>query len=297
MRRYLSVLGCGSVVFFLSVCVRANPGALNRIELEEIRTTFGEESTVRIQRWHYSQGEFGGDLWIVRIPPHRQPGDYDVDHEEALGAAVEVRNCRLWPQPLAECLAGSLVRVAVNGGFYDDDGPMGLVRARGTTVVGTSPRGGSGLLLLGHGRRQIVHRDEAVLLSGFPHGLQSIDRLASEGRLLIKNKPGLAHDARTVAALDDAGVLYLIVVYDQRAVGEESATAVVLNRDSSHTGPTLYDIAEFLLRSPAQGGLGVRWVLNLDGGWSTSLHARLGGRSFDVVAYGATVNAVLVAGG
>lgn len=212
----------------------------------------------------------------VRVVPSERPDSLD-----AIVAAVGA------PQPFA----------AIDGGFYDLRGaPMGLVRAGGRDASPLTERGGSGVLVVEDGRARIVHREAYAPSEALTDALQSIDRIVSEGRSLVSDQASQRRAARSAVALDASGRLHLVVAFDRRAVGLEEEARIVLDRESGTTGPTLGELAELLVRSPEEGGVGAVEALGLDGGFSTSLTVKSATRSLRIEPYRATINAVLVSG-
>ena len=232
----------------------------------------------------YTHPQTSGRVWMARVLPAQ--------------ASVRVIPASQ-PAPLAQVLGTPLPIgdfVAINGGFYDaDHQAMGLVIADGKRHTPLSRVGGSGVFLLAAGTPRILHRRAVTpaLLARASQALQSIDRLVHEGRSLVRPRPGLARDARSAVALDAADALWLVIVFDERAVGEESDGRLVLDGEATTTGLTLQELARWLAAPTAKGGLGARYAMNLDGGESTSMRLSIGGAAHEVVARRATINAVL----
>jgi uncharacterized protein YigE (DUF2233 family) len=185
--------------------------------------------------------------------------------------------------------AGSFV--AINGGFYDEKGaPMGLVVEGGKTVSRLRKGGGSGVFLVGAKGPRVVHRDK-VPGSGVQIAVQSIDRVVDKGKSLVGERASGALDARSAVAVDKGGVVRLVSVFSPEAVAAESCDATgcafTLDGKSSSSGVSLRELATYLVKT------GAREALNLDGGYSTSFEARLQGKRVSVVAFGATVQAIV----
>ncbi len=183
--------------------------------------------------YRYNWPESHGRLWVARIVP-----------DKARFALVPAPR----PQPLATIVKGrepSGDSVAINGGFYDQDRPMGLVVAGGKPVAPLEKRGGSGVFLVEAGRPAIVHRD-AYAAREPSLAIQSIDRLVDHGRVLVKPRPGLPRDARSVVAIDADGAVLFVVAFDERAAFPTSKDVIQMSPASTTTGPTLLEIAELL---------------------------------------------------
>jgi hypothetical protein len=141
--------------------------------------------------------------------------------------------------------------LAVNGSFFDPAGKaMGRVVDRGAAVSMTR-RSSWGALTIDADSARVVLGD--ALPKDTPGGsavLQGVPRLVVDGSV-VKLKPQTA--ART-AVCGEGAVLYVVVTTD----AETS------------------ELARFLAQAPEKGGLGCKNALNLDGGPSTQLSAKVG---------------------
>lgn len=225
--------------------------------------------------YRYSGAAMHGWLWVARIRPGKA-------RFELLPASR--------PRPLAVILKGHEPTgdyVAVNGGFYDHEKPMGLVVSRGKLVSPLGAHGGSGVFLVEGQRPAVVPRDDyrahAPVLA-----LQSVDRLVDHGRVLVRPRPDLHRDARSAVAIDADGAVLFAVAFDARAAFPLSDDAIRMSEPCTTTGPTLLEFAELLARD-----LGARFALNLDGGSSTAMRLRIGEARLDVIARRATINALV----
>ncbi|MFH1809835.1 MAG: phosphodiester glycosidase family protein [Pseudomonadota bacterium] len=235
-----------------------------------------------LDRWRYRQGPQVGEIWIAHIKPE----GVQLSVEVASNAPRRITEIT----SLAEREPGDYL--AINGGFYDDSGPLGLVVSHGHQVKRFRSNGGSGVFVVAGSVPEIMHRDAFKPSPEIHHALQSIDRLVADGESLVRERTQARSDARSLVGIDDHLHLVLAVAYDARAVSQETAGVVYLNRQTTSTGVTLRDLAEFAARDEKAGGLGLRWALNLDGGWSTALHARIEGQPHGVVGYRGTINAI-----
>ncbi len=187
------------------------------------------------------------------------------------------------PTPGAAC-------AAINGGFYDSQGAMGWVRHAGQEVAALRPAGGSGVLEIGAAGPRIVHRDQ---VAGAPReALQSIDRLVVDGHSVVGARARPDADARSAVAIRGDGTALFVLLFAEAAVEREAPGRVELGARSSSTGVSLAAWAELLARPVADGGLGVDTALNLDGGYSTSMSIHVGTFELEVLAHGATINAL-----
>jgi uncharacterized protein YigE (DUF2233 family) len=144
--------------------------------------------------------------------------------------------------------------LAVNGGFFDEDGrPLGLRIARGRTIIGLRSRVDWGVLLLRDGRASIVHSREYAADPAVTGAIQVGPRILVDGRP-TRLKPQTSR--RTAVALDRDGRSLTIVVTRRSIAADE--LAAVLER------------------------LGYFQALLLDGGPSTQLSLELGKTSLEV---------------
>ena len=195
------------------------------------------------------------------------------------------------PRALAS-IVGRLEGVAINGGFYDTEGrALDLVRSAGRTIRPLRQSGGSGVLVHDESGFRIVHRD-ADIPEAAPNALQSIDRIVAEGRSLIGPNARPERDARSAVATFADGSARFYAIFSTEAIAREAceSTSCVFELDEASTtsGLSLAELADHLLSE------GARAALNLDGGFSTSFEARGGGRHLQVIAHGATINALVV---
>jgi len=206
------------------------------------------------------------------------------------GSEVRVRTAPLLPVPLAD-LAGPGPLVAINGGFFDRVGrPLGLIVQDGTPTAPLRRAGGSGILTHGPGGFRVVHRTK-LPERGVEQAIQSIDRLVDAGASVVSARASRARDARSAVATFADGSAVLYTLFSPQAVAwsrcSELDCAFQLNRESTHTGVSLEELAAYLVSEGAEA------ALNLDGGFSTSFEARLGGRSLRVIAHAGTTIALI----
>ncbi len=238
---------------------------------------------------------YGLRAWQRPVAVEGGPGRLVVV-EVPVGARVEVvpSSEPRALQELAPAIAGSAC-AAINGGFYDSRGAMGWVRHDGRDAAALRPWGGSGLLTVGPEGAKIVHQDDVV---GAPsEGLQSIDRVVADGRSVVGPRARPDADARSAVAIRGDGTVLFALLFAEQAVVHETAGRVELGARSSSTGLSLAAWAELLARPVADGGLGAATALNLDGGYSTSASIHVGSFDLEVLAHGATINALRVCAG
>lgn len=286
MRRWI---GWGALAVWLVLALggsghaapTAPPAAPHPLERGALLRQIGTPADpIEVGVWSYAADGQKGRLWIVSIDPARA-------HLGVLPADV--------PAPLAQItrqLASD--HVAINGGFYDEKSlPMGLVVSAGAQHARLRRGGGSGVFFVNARGPGIAHRDADLLRQPLDEAVQSIDRLVHESEVLVNPRPDLPHDARSAVAIDWRGRVYLVAAVDERAIAHEDGPRIQLGPGSTTAGPTLWQIAEFLARPVLEGGLGARYALNLDGGFSTALQVRLHGEEIAVGGYRGTINAVV----
>ncbi len=272
------------VLFVDTSSSAAAPAAVNgtsdRLERTALLHRIGSAASgIEAAVWRYASSSGDGRLWIVSIDPA----------SARLGVLPAAK-----PAPLAavvSSLRGDFV--AINGGFYDlENEPMGLVVAAGTEHARLRRGGGSGVFFVKGGAPGILHRSEDLLRQPLEHAVQSIDRLVDESEVLVRARADLPHDARSVVVIDWRGMVHLVAAVDERAIASERDGRIQLGPETTATGPTLWQIADFAARPVLEGGLGARFALNLDGGFSTALQLRLGGERIALSGYRGTINAV-----
>jgi len=260
---------------------RSSPKGPERIEVGKVIRTLGA-GPVRLSVMEYALGSGRGQVWIASV--------------ESSQTNLAVHPAEDKAKPLADLL-GSIDKkndfAAINGGFYDEKGALGLVVAKGRRLNALRKDGGSGVFLVAGGVPEIVHRDRYTPPEGLETAVQSIDRLVSDGRILVRKRPGMPSDARSAVAIDGLGTVYFVVIFDESAIAYSDDRHVRLSRRSTETGTTLYALAEFLARPFSQGGLEVQHALNLDGGFSTAIQVRIQGQEAGVIAYLDTINALV----
>ncbi len=225
--------------------------------------------TLTVRGW--SRGGERGELILAEIAP-------DVPLSVRPSAA---------PTQLQQLLPEASEWVMINGGFYTNDQPMGLVVSEGIQRAPLQASGGSGVLDA-TGRR-ILHRSD-VAPKTLTEAVQSIDRLVDAGAVLVSEEARTDKDARAAVAFRADGVALLAILYSEEAVASRSQDdhrlQLQLDRDSTSSGVSLREWAQLLV------GQGATQALNLDGGFSTALSASLSGQQLEVLPHRATINAV-----
>ena len=240
------------------------------------------EGAVRLERLSYSQHNQRGQIWLGTIDPSLS--DISVESGEGKERALE---------DIVPSSRRTRDHITINGGFYDDNGPLGLVVSHGHTIKRFRADGGSGVLVLEGGMPEIVHREAFRRTRVLDHALQSIDRLVADGQVLVARRQDAPRDARSLVGITAQQQLVVAVVFDQDSVSQDAGGQVWLNRQSTSTGPTLRELAELAVRPRDAGGLGCRWALNLDGGWSSAMRVKIGPDRRSITPYRGTYTALL----
>lgn len=277
-RSWLVLALCWALLVSGGSEARGEPApARGPLALERLERVVRSEG-IEVGFWRYGGDGTAGRMVIASIDPARA-------RIGVLPAAA--------PAPLASLPLPDGDHVAINGGFYDrDQRPMGLVMRGGREHARLRRGGGSGVFFVGPQGPGIAHRSADLLRLPLREALQSIDRLVDEGVPLVNQRPGLQHDARSAVAIDWRGIVHLVVAVDERSIAVEGKAGLLLGPESTSTGPTLWQLAELLARPTIAGGLGARWALNLDGGFSTAMQIRLGGQRYGIAGYRGTINAI-----
>jgi hypothetical protein len=158
--------------------------------------------------------------------------------------------------------------IAINASFFDPDGKaMGLALDRGRSVGGAR-LARWGALVVERGTARVVRGAELPARPRAELVVQGLPRLVADGRpLALKAQRA----ARTAVCADGARVTFVVTT----ARIEANA------------------FARALAAPAAEGGLGCRAALNLDGGPSTQLHARWRGFAAEVAGGWGVPNALV----
>jgi uncharacterized protein YigE (DUF2233 family) len=241
--------------------------------------TLLEEGGVVLERQLWKFGDFDGIAWRVRAPlktPLRVLSSAKLRAVEDFSASSEQG---AW--------------AILNGGFYESwpDGEqpyraMGVVRSQGKEFSPYRHRGGSGVLFVEDGEPVILHRELYKKRGGEPpaQALQSIDRIISGGKPLVKKREGAKMAARSAVALTEKEVIF-VALAARTSVREFDGGARLFK--TSFLGLPLWAFADYVSAST-----GAREALNMDGAVSTQMMVRLDGESFKVIGERGVINAV-----
>jgi hypothetical protein len=195
---------------------------------------------------------------IEHVMLHAQPPDADPFLGHAFKIDLDVAELRLIPaggptsrRTVEEIVAPYAAVVAINASFFDQEGrTMGLAVDKGRLIAG-SKRLSWGALVIDDKQARIVLGAEVDASLGYRLVVQGIPRLVVGGKV-SQLKPQVAE--RTAVCADGSRVVLVVSI-------------------STKAETTAF--ARFLADPPDRGGLGCRDALNLDGGPSTQLVAKL----------------------
>jgi len=158
------------------------------------------------------------------------------------------------PRTAAEMRAARGALLAVNGGFFDENGkPLGLRIEDGQTRIKLRPRVDWGVVLLRAGSAAIVHSRDYVEEPNVMGAIQVGPRLLVDGRP-TRLKPQSAR--RTVVGVDRSGRWLTVGTSRDRVLAEDLAAALA--------------------------GLDVHAAMMLDGGPSAQLSAKIGTTAVEI---------------
>jgi uncharacterized protein YigE (DUF2233 family) len=162
--------------------------------------------------------------------------------------------------------------VAINGGFFTPEyDSLGLLINNGKTINPVKNTSWWSIFYVENSLPKIAHTKSFKKKSNISMAVQSGPRLVVNGSV-PKLKPSIAErSAICITPRKD-----VIIV----------ATENLLIQPS--------ELADYLRKSGAKGGLGCKTALNLDGGSSTQLYAKIGSFRLDVPGTNKVANAVVV---
>jgi len=204
-----------------------------------------------------------------------QPDDSEAFSGHAFNVDLEAADLRLVPaggpssrRNVAEIVASYPAVVAINASFFDTEGrAMGLA-VDGGRVIAAGKRRSWGALMIDDRNARIVLGADITDDAAHRLVVQGIPRLVVGGKIQPL-KPQLAE--RTAVCAKDSVVVLVV---------------------STKVETTAF--ARFLADPPDQGGLGCRDALNLDGGPSTQLVAKLPALSLSLPGRWGVPNALVV---
>ncbi len=163
--------------------------------------------------------------------------------------------------------------LVINGGFFDPaERPEGLVIAAGESLSPRSDTLGGGVVAVVGGRAVLAPAEGFVPPPGVDFAIQARPRLVVDGGSIIARDDGRAAE-RTALCLRDQGRQLEVIVARGEAAGR---------------GPTLALLADMLVSRGCEG------ALNLDGGPSTGVAWREGGRGHVIAPRGPLRHAVAI---
>ncbi len=162
--------------------------------------------------------------------------------------------------------------IAVNGGFFSPaSAPLGLRVRQGQLLNAIKPISWWGVFRIEKGKPYISTWQDFKLTKEVSFATQSGPRLLIQGQI-PSLKPGNAD--RSALCITAKGDIVML------------ATA--------NASLSLYQLASLMRDTPHQGGLGCVDALNLDGGTSTQMYAKVGDIDVNVPNFKSLVDAVVV---
>lgn len=166
--------------------------------------------------------------------------------------------------------------LAVNGSFFASNGtalkPLGLRVDQGTLTTPLRNISWWGVFYIQDQQARVVANNQYAADQKPDFAIQAGPRLIVDGQVIPTLKPGT--DLRTALCVQKSGKVIVLATQD-----------VLLSTT---------DLADVMQRSEQQGGLDCQQALNLDGGHSTQLYARVGDFSLMVPSFSQVADAVLV---
>lgn len=166
--------------------------------------------------------------------------------------------------------------LGVNGGFFDPKNqPLGLRILNGKMLNPAKNISWWGTFFISNNRPQIIAQPQKINLispSQVQFAIQSGPRLIAHGQIVDRLKGG--YDERTA----------LGITRDQHIIVVSSENLLI----------TTTQLAQVMVASEAQGGLGCIDAINLDGGSSSQLYAKVGNFSLNVPGFATVADAVVV---
>jgi len=176
-------------------------------------------------------------------------------------------------------------KLAVNGGFFEIDRSLrlsasGLMITHGKELAPLSHAGGSGVFFTRAGAPGIMWSKDAGAASGLDMALQCGPVIVEPGGVLGVHGNDFKRANRSAIGIE--------------ADGRHVVMAAVTGKGGQAL--SLYEFAQFLLAPQSDGGCGSSVALNLDGGSSTQMRARVGHMDMHVPGLWAVANALVVKG-
>lgn len=203
-----------------------------------------------------------GQLQVFRI---------DLKHYRLhLGFAKDLQLSSAYVKKLAEQEAAV---VAINGGFFSPrQKPLGLRIANGAMRSPIKKTSWWGIFYIKHNIPHIVSVKHYKSSKDVIFAIQSGPMLVRAGKIVSKLKGGF--DERSVIGFDKKNRIIIAITEDAPLATKK--------------------LARILQKGVDQGGLGLRYAMNLDGGSSAQLYAKVGAFHIDVANISRVTDAILV---
>ncbi len=224
---------------------------------------------VVLERRTWRFGESSGQAWLARVA---LPGRAEVMPAEDVAPFDTLLPADDGPW------------IAVNGAFYERGAPMGLVVSGGVEAAPLRPRGGSGVFEWSDAGPRVVHRD--AWRAGAPQALQSVDRLMDGGRSLVRSRGDDRLSARSAIVVGRTHLWAVVLAANASVKRTDDGSRL---DSTAGRGLPLWAFADFLAAQTEAES-----ALNLDGGISTQIAVRAGGRTVRVRSRHGTINAVVL---
>lgn len=152
--------------------------------------------------------------------------------------------------------------LSINSNFFDSKGhALGLVIKNKKVLQNPRPITWWAAFLINSNHAQIRKIAEHEKFSGIEFATQAGPRLVIDGKTPKLKKE---FSPKSAIGIDAHGNIYII---------------------ASNTGIDIQDFAAWLVKSEAKGGVGLTQALNLDGGSSTQLYAKVGKFSLNIPGF------------
>lgn len=172
---------------------------------------------------------------------------------------------RGWPRAsVAELARAAGAPFAVNGAFFSDEGPLGLVVIDGERY-----------------QRQVRHKASHFLVDGPGSTPRIVSRKGADWEGVdqaFQGFPAIMRGGQTFPYMRQGGRGFPVLAVDRRTAAcvARDEQVLILVTDSLANGLSFYELATVM------GGLGCVDAMGFDGGSSTGLYLSLGGRALEV---------------
>jgi uncharacterized protein YigE (DUF2233 family) len=197
---------------------------------------------------HWSETTLASDVYTLRI-----------DLKKYALQPVDARQFKKNVMSVSEMAKQSGALAVINANFFDPSNrPLGLVLKDGTLLNSFHPAKWYAAFLTRNATAKIFKAFDENQIKGFQNGIQAGPRLVVSGKVpKLKNESS----PKSAIGIDGDEKVWLITAYGSVDIGQ---------------------LARWLAKSPDQGGLGLHYALNLDGGSSTQFYLKSGSQEVSV---------------